>query len=42
MKKAAIKIIIMKDGNIIETGSHDELMKKNGFYAELYNSQFQN
>ena len=40
--KNADNILVMKDGNIIETGSHDELMKKNGFYAELYNSQFQN
>ena len=30
----------MKDGNIIEQGNHDELLKKHGFYAELYNSQF--
>ena len=34
-------ILVMKDGNIIETGNHDELMKKNGFYAQLYNSQFE-
>ena len=40
--KNADIILVMKDGNIIETGSHDELMKKNGFYAELYNSKFQN
>lgn len=33
-------IIVMKDGHIIETGNHDELLKKNGFYANLYNSQF--
>lgn len=33
-------ILVMKDGNIIEQGSHDELMKDNGFYASLYNSQF--
>ena len=33
-------ILVMKDGNIIETGNHNELLKKNGFYAELYNSQF--
>ena len=31
----------MKDGNIIEQGNHNELMKKNGFYANLYNSQFE-
>lgn len=35
-------ILVMKDGNIIEQGNHEELLKKNGFYAELYNSQFQN
>lgn len=33
-------ILVLKDGNIIEQGNHDELLKKNGFYAELYNSQF--
>ena len=30
----------MKKGHIVETGSHQELLAKNGFYAELYNSQF--
>ena len=40
--KNADLILVMKDGNIIEQGSHEELIKKNGFYAELYNSQFQN
>ena len=40
--KNADIILVMKDGNIIETGSHNELIKQNGFYAELYNSQFQN
>ncbi len=34
-------ILVMKDGNVIEQGNHDELMKKKGFYAELYNSQFE-
>ncbi len=34
-------ILVMKDGDIIESGSHDELMKQCGFYAELYNSQFE-
>ena len=34
-------ILYMKDGDIVEQGSHDELMKKQGFYAELYNSQFE-
>lgn len=33
-------ILVMKDGNIIEQGSHDELIKQNGFYTTLYNSQF--
>ena len=40
--KNADIILVMKDGNIIETGNHEELMKANGFYKELYNSQFQN
>lgn len=34
-------ILVMKDGDVIESGSHDELMKQGGFYAELYNSQFE-
>lgn len=33
-------ILVMKDGNIIEQGNHEELLKQDGFYAELYNSQF--
>lgn len=33
-------ILVMKDGDIIEQGKHEELLAKNGFYAELYNSQF--
>ena len=33
-------ILVMKDGNIIEQGNHDELLKKKGFYYSLYNSQF--
>lgn len=33
-------ILVMKDGNIIEQGNHEELLQKNGFYAQLYNSQF--
>ena len=33
-------ILVMRDGNIIEQGNHDELMDQNGFYADLYNSQF--
>ena len=39
--KNADLILVMKDGNIIEQGNHEELMQKNGFYAELYNSQFE-
>ena len=38
--KNADMIIVMDSGHIVEQGSHDELMKKNGFYARLYNSQF--
>ena len=38
--KEADVILVMKDGSIIEQGNHDELLAKNGFYAELYNSQF--
>ncbi len=34
-------ILVMRDGDIVEQGSHDELMGRNGFYAELYNSQFE-
>ena len=40
--KNADLILVLKDGNIIEQGNHKALLKKNGFYAELYNSQFQN
>ncbi len=39
--KNADKILVMKDGNIIEQGNHAELIEKNGFYAKLYNSQFE-
>ena len=39
--KNADLILVMNDGNIIEQGNHDELMKKQGFYADLYNSQFE-
>ncbi|MDD6203083.1 MAG: ABC transporter ATP-binding protein [Lachnospiraceae bacterium] len=35
-------ILVMRDGKVIEQGKHEELLKKNGFYATLYNSQFQN
>ena len=38
--KNADLILVMNEGNIIEQGNHEELMKQNGFYAELYNSQF--
>lgn len=38
--KNADLILVMNEGNIIEQGTHDELMKQNGFYAGLYNSQF--
>ena len=33
-------ILVMKDGDIVEQGTHEELLEQNGFYAELYNSQF--
>ena len=33
-------ILVMRDGNIVEQGKHEELLEKNGFYAKLYNSQF--
>ena len=39
--KNADLILVMKDGDIIETGNHEELLAKGGFYAELYNSQFE-
>ena len=35
-------ILVMRDGDIVEQGNHDELIAKNGFYAQLYNSQFEN
>lgn len=38
--READKILVMKDGNIIEQGDHEELMAQEGFYAQLYNSQF--
>lgn len=40
--KDADLILVMKDGDIIEQGDHEELLKKGSFYAELYNSQFEN
>jgi len=39
--KNADMILVMKDGDIIESGKHEELLAQNGFYAELYNSQFE-
>lgn len=36
--KNADVILVLKDGDILESGNHDELIAKNGFYAELYNS----
>ena len=39
--KNADLILVMKDGDIVESGNHSELLKKGGFYAELYNSQFE-
>ena len=39
--KNADKIIVMKDGNIVEVGSHDELLAKGGVYKDLYTSQFE-
>ena len=39
--KNADVILVMKDGDIIEQGNHEELLAMNGFYANLYNSQFE-
>ncbi len=39
--KNADLILVMQEGNIVEQGNHEELLSKNGFYAELYNSQFE-
>jgi ABC-type multidrug transport system fused ATPase/permease subunit len=39
--KNADLILVMRDGDIIESGTHNELLEKGGFYADLYNSQFQ-
>ena len=39
--KNADLILVLKNGNIIEQGTHEELLKKKGFYEELYNSQFE-
>ena len=40
--KNADLILVLKDGDVVESGTHQELLAQNGFYAELYNSQFQN
>ena len=40
-KEFAFMILVVKNGDIIEQGNHEKLLKKNGFYAELYNSQFE-
>jgi ATP-binding cassette subfamily B protein len=39
--KDADLILVMKDGDIVEQGSHHQLLEQNGFYASLYNSQFE-
>lgn len=39
--KNANKILVLRDGDIVESGTHEELLAKKGFYAELYNSQFE-
>ena len=39
--KNADLILVMKEGDIIEQGNHEELMRQGGFYADLYNSQFE-
>ncbi len=40
--RGADKILVMRDGDIVEQGTHGELLARGGFYAELYNSQFEN
>ena len=39
--KNADLILVLKDGDIIEQGTHDQLLARGGFYADLYNSQFE-
>ena len=39
--KNADMILVMRDGDVIESGNHEALMKKHGFYCDLYNSQFE-
>lgn len=39
--KNADLILVLNEGDVIESGNHEELMAKNGFYADLYNSQFE-
>ena len=39
--KNADLILVLRDGDIVERGTHEELLKRNGFYTELYNSQFE-
>ena len=39
--KNADAVLAMKDGNVVEQGNHKELLEKDGFYAQLYNSQFE-
>ena len=38
--KNADKILVLRDGDVVESGTHEELMQRGGFYVELYNSQF--
>ena len=40
--KDADLILVMRDGDIVEQGTHQELLARKGFYAELYNAQFEN
>ena len=40
--KDADTILVMREGSIVESGTHEELLEQGGFYADLYNSQFEN